>query len=379
MSLTGQFRSFRSVPPVRRRVSAALAAGAVCFVVVGLVATSAGPAQAADARVGLGTTASFAVLAGSTVTNTGPSILTGSLGLSPGSAVTGFPPGVVLGGTKLIGNAAATTAKNDLVTAYNDAAGRPSAADVTDEDLGGLTLTPGVYEASTTMALTGTLTLNAQGNPDAVFIFKAGTSLVTATGSRVQFVNGGSSCNVFWKVGSSATLGSTTHFVGTILALTSASLGTAATVEGRVLARNGAVTLDSNVITAPGCATSTPPASGSATGTATATATASGSGTSTSGGSLGTSTETASPFGPGDDDSASAGSSTTAVPSTGSQSPSPTVTPSSPAIPRDHPRTGSGLPQDSSGLPFFGLAGVAAAAALAAGALSGRRAPQALR
>lgn len=233
----------------------------IAVVLAGMVA-SGSTAHAAPSPVGLGTAESFSVLAGSAVTNTGPSVISGDLGLSPGTAVTGFPPGLV-NGTQNVTNAVALQAQNDLTTAYDDAASRTPVTDV--GDLGGRTLTSGIYGAATTLSLTGTVTLDAQGDPDAVFVFQAGSTLNTASSSRVVLTNGASPCNVFWQVGSSATLGTNSRFVGSILALTSATLNTGASVEGRVLARDGAVTLDTNVITAPDCdsVTSTP------TGTAT--------------------------------------------------------------------------------------------------------------
>lgn len=182
----------------------------------------------------------------------------GDLGLSPGTAVTGFPPGTVLG-TQHVTDAVALQAKNDLTTAYNDAAGRGPAVDQSNKNLGGQTLVGGVYRASAAMALTGTLTLDAQGDPSTVFVFQAGSTLITSSSSTVQLIGAAQACNVFWQVGSSATLGTSTSFVGTIMALTSATLQTNARLEGRVLARNGAVVLDSNVISSPSCATAPPP------------------------------------------------------------------------------------------------------------------------
>ncbi|MEO5895767.1 MAG: IPTL-CTERM sorting domain-containing protein [Vicinamibacterales bacterium] len=210
----------------------------------------------------LGTAQPFAVLGGSTVTNTGASVITGSLGVSPGAAVVGFPPGTVSGGTIQAANAVSLQAQNDSITAYNALAAQPCTADLTGQDLGGLTLTPGVYCFSSSAQLTGTLTLNAQGNPSAVFIFKTGSTLTTASSSTVSLINGGSSCNVFWQVGSSATLGTATTFAGNIMALTSISLTTGARISGRALARNGAVTLDTNVIDASACATPVPTLAG---------------------------------------------------------------------------------------------------------------------
>lgn len=187
----------------------------------------------------------FAVLGGSTVTNTAtPTTVNGNLGVSPGSAVTGFPPGIVTGGTIHAADSVAAQAQSDLTTTYNDLANTACNTNLTGQDLGGLTLTPGVYCFSTSAQLTGTLTLNAQGNPNALFIFQIGSTLTTASGSSVLLINGGSDCGVFWQVGSSATLGTGTALLGSIVALTSITLNTGASVSGRVLARNGAVTLD---------------------------------------------------------------------------------------------------------------------------------------
>jgi uncharacterized repeat protein (TIGR01451 family) len=203
------------------------------------------PALAATAPT-LGAAGSFAVLGASTVTNTGPTTITGDLGLYPGTSITGFPPGLVVSGTKHAADATALAAQNDATIAYN-ALGQ--ACDTTiSADLGGSTRTPGVYCSGSSMGLTGTLTLDAQGNPDAVFIFKMGSTLTTASGSKVVMINGGQNCNVFWQVGSSATLGTTSDVVGTIIADQSITLTTGAIVRGRTLARNAAVTLDSNTV-----------------------------------------------------------------------------------------------------------------------------------
>src|SRR6185436_16974021 len=164
----------------------------------------------------------------------------------PGTAVTGFPPGTVTGGTIHLNDASASQAQSDVTTAYNALAGTACNVDLTGQNLGGLTLTPGVYCFSSSAQLTGTLTLNALGNPNALFIFKIGSSLTTASSSAVQVINGGINCNVFWQVGSSATLGTGTSFVGNILALTSITLTTGTKLSGRALARNGAVTMDSH-------------------------------------------------------------------------------------------------------------------------------------
>jgi hypothetical protein len=200
----------------------------------------------------LGTAQSFAVLGGSTVTNTGTSTITGNLGVSPGSAVTGFPPGIVTGGIHTA-DAVALQAQSDVTTAYNSITSQPCTADLSGQNLGSMTLTPGVYCFSTSASLTGTLTLDGQGNAAAVFIFKIGSTLTTASSSTVSFIGNAASCNVFWQVGTSATLGTTSSFAGNILALTSITLTTGAQVLGRTLARNGAVTLDTNSVNASTC------------------------------------------------------------------------------------------------------------------------------
>lgn len=201
----------------------------------------------------LGTANDFAVLAGSTATNTGATIVTGDLGVWPGTAVTGFPPGIVIG-TIYAGNAVAQQAQSDVTVAYNDLAGRACDVDLTGTDLGGLTLGPAVYCFSTSAQLTGQLTLDAQGSADALFIFQVGSTLTTASDSSVLVINGGSQCNVFWQIGSSATLGTSTAFMGNILALASITLNTNASVSGRTLARNEAVTMDTNDISIANCA-----------------------------------------------------------------------------------------------------------------------------
>ncbi len=234
----------------------------------------ASSALGATASVGLGSAASFSVLGGSTVTNTGPTTMFGDLGLSPGSSVTGAPQ--VLGQTH-VDDAVAIGAKNALTTAYNDAASRPSNGSA-GTDLAGQVFLPGVRSASSSLLLSsGSVTLDAQGDPNAVFIFQIGSTLITGSNTSVVLVNGAQACNVFWQVGSSATLGTGTSFVGTIMALASISANTAATIHGRLLARNGAVTLDTNTITTSNCASSE---SGSGGGTETTTA---GSGTTTPG------------------------------------------------------------------------------------------------
>src|SRR3990172_7360126 len=213
------------------------------------------PGLVAQAQTFLGTAQSFGVLGGSAVTNTGPSVINGDLGVWPGLSVTGFPPGVVvIPGTIHAGDAVAQQAQSDVTTAYNALAGMACNTDLTGQDLGGLTLTPGVYCFSSSAQLTGNLTLDAQGNAQSVFVFQMGSTLTTASNASVVVINGGQHCNVSWQVGSPATLGTTTAFVGNILALSSITLNTTAIVSGRALARNGAVTLDNNAVTVPPCA-----------------------------------------------------------------------------------------------------------------------------
>jgi uncharacterized repeat protein (TIGR01451 family) len=201
-------------------------------------------------QIDLGSAATFGVLGASTVTNTGFTVITGNLGVSPGTAITGFPPGIVTGGEFTDSNPVAVTAQSDALIAYNTAASLPLTEVLTGQDLGGLTLGPGVYFFASSAQLTGTLTLDAQGNPNAIFVFQIGSTLTTATGSAVVMINGGVPHNVFWQVGSSATLGTATAFQGNIIANTSVTATTGASVLGSLIALNGAVTLDDNLITA---------------------------------------------------------------------------------------------------------------------------------
>ena len=204
----------------------------------------------------LGTAASFAVLGSSAVTNTGPSVVNGNLGVSPSNSVTGFPPGtVVIPSTIHAADAAALQARNDATTAYNTLAGESCTANLTGQDLGGMTLTSGVYCFDSSAQLTGALTLNAGGSAGSVFIFKMNSTLTTASGSSVVVTNSNNNCNVWWQVGSSATIGTTTQFAGNILAQASITLTTGASVSGRALALTGAVTLDNNTVGSPACIT----------------------------------------------------------------------------------------------------------------------------
>lgn len=230
-----------------RRIFRALALTVVPVLIV--ASLGAGKANAGHvANIDLGTVDSFSVLAGQTVTNTGPTVIEGDLGLHPGSSVTGFPPGTVNGDTHIANNVA-LQAKNDLTAAYNDAAGRAVDATIPTE-LGGTTRMHGVYDsAAGTFGITagagaGPLTLDGPG----VYIFKMASTLTVGPGATVNLINGADACDVFWQVGSSATLDTTSHLEGNIMALTSISALTGATVDGRTLARNGSVTLQSNDI-----------------------------------------------------------------------------------------------------------------------------------
>jgi len=208
----------------------------------------------------MGTAGNYAVLAAATVTNTGPSWITGQIGLSPGTSVTGFPPGT--SGHQDIANGAAVQAMVDLTTAYNNAAGASTTATLSG-DLGGRTLVAGVYKYTSSAGLTGTLVLDGGGSTTNLWIFQIGSTLTTASSSRVTLINGAQPCDVFWQVGSSATIGTATTFVGNILANTSITMTTGATLNGRALAgaitSSGAVTLDTNRIIQPsGCGYSVP-------------------------------------------------------------------------------------------------------------------------
>ena len=207
------------------------------------------------AQTTLGTAQAFAVLGGSTVTNTGLTTVTGNLGVSPGAAVVGFggPPNGTVIGVIHAGNAVALQAQTDLTTYYNLLENAPCTQILTGLDLGGMILTSGVYCFATSAQLTGILTLNAQGNAGATFVFRIGSTLTTASGSSVVLINGGNPCGVAWQIGSSATLGTTTSFIGNLIALSSITLNTGANIIGRALARNGAVTLDTNNISFAPC------------------------------------------------------------------------------------------------------------------------------
>lgn len=248
----------------------------VPFVVLSVFSfTNPAKVFAATPRVYLLTTDNFAILGGSAITSVPTSVITGDVGLSPtgGTAITGLTCAEVTGTIydtnggyagggggittcRITSTSVLTQAKNDLTTAYNDAAGRTTTATIPTE-LGGTVLTDGVYvSAAGTFGITGTLTLNGGGNADSVFIFKMASTLTTANSSQVVLTNGATACNVYWQVGSSATLGTSSTLVGNVLALTSITANTGSTVTGRLLARNGAVTLDSTTVTAQECGTS---------------------------------------------------------------------------------------------------------------------------
>jgi type VI secretion system secreted protein VgrG len=244
--------SNKSVSPRRhlRRSFNALVVTGIAFLTLAALGTQS--AMAATAAVNLGSATTFAVLGATTVTNTGSTTITGDIGLDPGSSITGFPPGSYTG-TKHISDALALAAQTATTAASVNASTRTPIVPGTYADLTGDTLTDGVYNATSSMALNGVLTLNGQNDPNSVWIFQAGSTLITGSSASVVFENGAQACNVFWQVTSSATLGTFTNFAGTIIATQSVTLDTSATLNGRALAMNGAVTMDSNTITVPTC------------------------------------------------------------------------------------------------------------------------------
>jgi hypothetical protein len=261
---TSRYRSNRAS---RARLGlGALGVGLLSFVT--LIAFSSDAALAAT-TLNLGSASSYAVLASSTITNTGTSVISGDVGLYPGTSITGFSS-VTLTGATNVANAAAQGAQGASTAAYLVAKGQTQTPPNSVTAIAGATtLTPGIYTASSALSVGGTLTLNGGGDADAVFIFQAGSTLTTASSTSVVLEGGAQACNVFWQVGSSATLGTSTSFVGTILALTSATLDTGAKVIGRVQAQTGAVTLDGNTISVPTCSATTPTTTTTAVGTTT--------------------------------------------------------------------------------------------------------------
>jgi hypothetical protein len=191
----------------------------------------------------------FAILAGAAISNTGATTISGNLGLSPGSSIGGFPPGIIAG-TQYINNAIASQAKLDLTAAYNDAAGRTCTDIVTlSGNIGGLTLTPGLYKSTSSLAISsGDLTFDAKGNANAVFIIQIASTLTTTPGRKVILSGGALASNIFWQVGSSATFGTTSVFKGTVLVMQSITFNTGATLDGKALARIGAVVMAGNTI-----------------------------------------------------------------------------------------------------------------------------------
>lgn len=212
---------------------------------------SGGPGGAG--AVPLGTAGNFAVLAGSTITNTGPTSITGGNMAVNAASVTGFPPGTTTGTIFTVppDGAIVTLAQTDLTNAFNDAAGRTTGVVTVAGDLGGLTLGPGLYKSTSTLGITGNLTLDGLGNSSASFIIQIASTLTTASGSQVILSGGAQAQNVYWQVGTSATLGTASVFQGIILADQSITLTSGATLNGRALTRIGAVTLDANVVTVP--------------------------------------------------------------------------------------------------------------------------------
>ena len=225
-------------------------------------ATGDGASPADGMPAVLGSAQTFAVLGGQTVTSTGETSIVGNLGVSPGGSLTGFPPGTVTAGTTHVGDAVALQAQLDVTAAYNSLKAVVCNVNLTGQELSGLTLQPGVYcfSAEAAITLTTNLVLDAQGDPNAVFVFQIGSTFTAGNNTAVKVINGGSDCNVYWQVGSSATVGTGTAFAGNILAFSSITLMTGASVSGRVLARNAAITMDTNDVSFATCAAVPPSA-----------------------------------------------------------------------------------------------------------------------
>jgi hypothetical protein len=228
------------------------AAAAAVVAISGALLASMGTAQAAALPVPMGTAEPFAVLGGTGITSTGTTVINGDIGSLPNPTMT-VTGSVVLTGVDHRGDGVTATAKDDLTTAYLDAAGRTGALPVVG-DLAGQTLTPGVYNSASSIGISGSTPLTLNGTSSDVFVFQAGSSLITSANTSVVLTGGVTACNVFWQVGSSTTLGVNSHFVGTIMTLSDSTMNTGATLEGSLLTRNGAVTLDSNTFVRPPCA-----------------------------------------------------------------------------------------------------------------------------
>ncbi|MDQ3047312.1 MAG: ice-binding family protein [Bacteroidota bacterium] len=205
-----------------------------------------------QANVSLAGASVLAILAGSSISNTGATSITGDMGLSPGTSIGGFPPGILIG-TQHINDAIANQSKLDLTAAYNDAAGRTATDIVTlSGNIGGLTLTPGLYKSTSSLAVSsGDVTFNAMGDPNAIFIIQIASTLTATAGRKVILSNGASAANIFWQVGTSATFGTTSEFKGNVLAMQSITFNTGASLTGRGLARSGAVVMAGNTIVKP--------------------------------------------------------------------------------------------------------------------------------
>jgi type VI secretion system secreted protein VgrG len=196
----------------------------------------------------MGTSSTYSALAGSTLTNTGNSAVYGDLGVSAGTSITGIPPGIVFNGTTHSNDASAIQGKIDLTSAYNYAVAQTGAIDLTGLDLGGMTLVPGVYKYTSSAQLTGILTLDGGGDPNSQWIFQIGSTLTTAASSFIGMINGGIPGNVIWQIGTLATLGASNAFMGNILANASITVGASTSIDGRLFARTGAISLSTNVI-----------------------------------------------------------------------------------------------------------------------------------
>jgi hypothetical protein len=221
----------------------------------------------------LGSAASFGALAGSALTSTGNSKITGDMGVYPGTAITGFPPGNVTGATHNADDVA-QQAQADAATAFNNLAAMAPTKSLSGQDLGGMTLTSGVYNFASSGQLTGTLTLDAEGNSNAEFVFQFGSTITTAVSSEVVIINSGKACNVYWQVGSSATIGTTTTFLGNILASSAITLNHGVNIQGGIYALNAAITLDTDNVTAQGdCSGTVTPRAAPETSTSVATST----------------------------------------------------------------------------------------------------------